>query len=286
MVANPVLDPTKDQVSTGRLQGKVAIVIGAGQTPGETVGNGRATALLFAREGARVVAVDRDLESAQQTAALITAEGGVALSARADVLVEAEIEAVVALAVQTWGRVDILHNNVGVSVMGGDAPVLDIDADDFTRVVDINLRGMVLASKHVIPVMQRQGGGAIINISSNAVITSYPYIAYKTSKAGVIALTENIALTHARDGIRANAILPGLMDTPMAVERKIGVDGATRDDVLAARTARTPLTHSGTAWDVARAALFLASEDAAFITGVALVVDGGQSLVSGGDFAG
>ncbi|MCU1566778.1 MAG: 3-oxoacyl-ACP reductase [Pseudarthrobacter sp.] len=270
----------------GRLTDTVAIVVGAGQTPGETVGNGRATALLFAREGARVLAVDRDLTSAQETADLIIADGGEAAAVRADVTVEADIEAAVAAAMATWGRIDILHNNVGVSLTGGDAPVTDIEGDAFARLIAINLGGMVLAIKHVLPVMRRQGGGVIINISSNAVLVDYPYVAYKTSKAGVVALTENVAITNAAYGIRANVILPGLMDTPMAVERHVGVGGASRDAVVAERTARTPLARGGTAWDVANAALFLASDDAAFITGASLVVDGGQSLATGGAWTG
>lgn len=270
----------------GRLKDRVTVIVGAGQTPGETVGNGRAAALLYAREGAKVLAVDRDLTSAQETADLIIADGGEAVAIRANVTVESDIEAAVSAAMATWGRIDILHNNVGVSLMGGDAPVTDIDGDAFARLIAINLGGMVLAIKHVLPVMRRQGNGAIINISSNAVLVDYPYVAYKTSKAGVVALTENVAIANAAYGIRANVILPGLMDTPMAVERHVGVGGATRDAVVAERTARTPLARGGTAWDVANAALFLASDDAAFITGASLVVDGGQSLTAGGAWAG
>jgi NAD(P)-dependent dehydrogenase (short-subunit alcohol dehydrogenase family) len=266
----------------GRVAGKVAVVIGAGQTPGETVGNGRATALLLAREGARVLAVDRDPASAEETAAQITAEGGEAAAVRADVTVEDDLVAALATARQRWGRIDVLHNNVGISLAGGDAPVEDIEADAFDLITAVNLRGMVLACKHVIPVMREQGGGVIITISSIAAVTDYPYVAYRTSKAGVVALTEQVAIRNARYGIRANAILPGLMDTPMAIENRVGRGGATREDVVAQRNARVPLgNRMGTAWDVAHAALFLASDEAAFITGVALAVDGGQRLATG-----
>jgi NAD(P)-dependent dehydrogenase (short-subunit alcohol dehydrogenase family) len=180
-----------------------------------------------------------------------------------------------------WGRIDILHNNVGMSVLGGDAPVTEIEADAFARLMATNLGGMVLACKHALPAMRRQGSGVITNISSNAAIIDYPYVAYKTSKAGVVTLTQHLAIRNAEYGIRANTILPGLMETPMAIEYRVR-NGASREQVLAERQARTPLRgRAGTAWDVAHAALFLASDEAAFITGAALVVDGGQSLMAG-----
>jgi NAD(P)-dependent dehydrogenase (short-subunit alcohol dehydrogenase family) len=265
----------------GRLDGKVAVVVGAGQTPGATIGNGRATALLFAREGAHVVAVDRDLDSARNTVATISAEGGRAVALEADISAEAEIEAFVAEAVSRLGRIDILHNNVGVSLAAGDGPVADITTEVFDRVTAINLRGMVLTCKHVLPVMRTQRSGAIVNISSVAAVLDYPNIAYKTSKAGVIALTENLAITYARFGIRVNCILPGLMNTPMAIESRVGRNGMTRDQVIAQRDSRVPLGKMGTGWDTAEAALFLASPQAGFITGVALTVDGGQHLSIG-----
>ena len=181
-----------------------------------------------------------------------------------------------------FGRIDVLHNNVGVSVLAGDAAVTDVEAEAFGRVMAINLEGMVLACKHALPVMREQGSGVITNISSNAALIDYPYVAYKTSKAGVIALTQHLAIRNAQYGIRANTILPGLMETPMAIEYRVGQDDTSRDEVLAARRARTPLRgRAGNAWDVASAALFLASDEAAFITGASLVVDGGQHLVVG-----
>jgi NAD(P)-dependent dehydrogenase (short-subunit alcohol dehydrogenase family) len=262
-----------------RVGGKTAIVVGAGQTAGQDVGNGRATALVLAREGAKVLAVDRDLDSAEETARQIIEEGGEAFALRVDVLSEHDIVAMTNACTEQWGRIDILHNNVGVSILGGDAPLTEIESEDFARVTAINLTGMVLACKHALPVMRRQESGVITNISSNAIMIDYPYITYQTSKAGVIALTRHVAIRNAAFGIRANAILPGLMETPMAVEYRVAKDGATREQILAERSKRVPLRNrSGTAWDVANAALFLASEEAGFITGASLVVDGGQTL--------
>jgi NAD(P)-dependent dehydrogenase (short-subunit alcohol dehydrogenase family) len=261
-----------------RLRDKVAIVVGAGQTRGKTIGNGRATAILFAREGARVLAVDSDLQSAAETVERIAAEGGTASAFAADVTEEDAVAAAIAFGVSRFGRVDILHNNVGVSLAGGDAPVTEITVDAFDRIVAVNLRGMVLACKHAIPVMRAQGGGAIVNISSIAAVAAYPYVAYKATKAAVIALTQQIAIQNAPHGIRANVILPGLMNTPMAIEPRVKA-GKSREEVVAERDARVPLGGKmGTGWDVAQAALFLASDDARFITGVALPVDGGSSL--------
>jgi NAD(P)-dependent dehydrogenase (short-subunit alcohol dehydrogenase family) len=260
---------------------KVVVVVGAGQTPGTTTGNGRAAALVYGREGGTVVCADRDLASAEETAAMIRADGGTAIALRADVTVEADIIAVVATTADTFGRIDVLHNNVGTSLAGGDAVIEDITADTFDAVTAVNLRGMVMTCKHVLKVMREQRAGAIVSISSSAAVLDYPYISYKTSKAGVIAMTENIAIRYAPFGIRANCILPGLMDTPMAIENRVGVNGATHEDVRAARSALVPLGAQGTAWDTAEASAFLASDKARFITGVALLVDGGQCLKIG-----
>jgi NAD(P)-dependent dehydrogenase (short-subunit alcohol dehydrogenase family) len=263
-----------------RLRDKTAIIVGAGQSPGEGIGNGRATALLFAREGARVLAVDHRLESARETAALAAKEGGACMPFEADVTKEASLEAAVDEAMKLWGRIDILHNNVGVSLAGGDAGPLEITEEAFDRVNAINLRGTIMACKHVLPIMRRQQAGSIINISSVAALTSnYPTVAYKTTKAGMIAFTEQIAYQNAEFGVRANAILPGLMNTPMAVDTRARTWGKSRAEVEAARDARVPLRKKmGTGWDVAYAALFLASDEANFITGISLLVDGGGSL--------
>jgi NAD(P)-dependent dehydrogenase (short-subunit alcohol dehydrogenase family) len=265
-----------------RLKDRVAIVVGAGQSPGEGVGNGRATAITFAREGAKVLCVDHHADSAKETADMIAAKGGTALAFKADVTQNAEIAAMVAETLDRWGKIDILHNNVGVSLSGGDAELLALTEESFDRVVAINLKSCILAAKHVIPIMRRQNSGAIINISSMAAITTYPYVAYKATKSAMIAFTEQLAYQNAEFGIRANVILPGLMDTPMAVDTRAREFGKSRAEVAAERDSKVPLRRKmGTAWDVANAALFLASDEASFITGVTLPVDGGASVRRG-----
>ena len=262
-----------------RLKGKVAVVIGAGQSPGEGIGNGRATALRFAQEGAQVFAVDRDMDSAQETAALAVKDGGACVAFAADVTQEKTLAAAMAEATQRFGRIDILHNNVGVSISGGDAPLKDISEVALDRIFAINLRGTIMACKHVIPVMRQQGAGSIINISSVAALSEYPFVAYKITKAGMVAFTQQLAIQNAEYGIRANVILPGLMDTPMAVDTRARTSNRSRAEVAAERDARVPLRRKmGTGWDVANAALFLASDEANFVTGVALPVDGGALL--------
>jgi NAD(P)-dependent dehydrogenase (short-subunit alcohol dehydrogenase family) len=265
-----------------RLKDRVAIVVGAGQSPGEGMGNGRATALTFAREGAKVLCVDHHLESAQETVDLIGAKGGTAAAFKADVTKDAEIKAMVADTQARWGRIDILHNNVGVSLSGGDAELLDFTEEALERCVAINLKSCIFAAKHVIPIMRQQQSGAIINISSMAAITTYPYVAYKATKAAMIAFTEQLAYQNAQYGIRANVILPGLMNTPMAVDTRARDFKKSRAEVEAERDAKVPLRKKmGTAWDVANAALFLASDEANFVTGVTLPVDGGASVRRG-----
>jgi NAD(P)-dependent dehydrogenase (short-subunit alcohol dehydrogenase family) len=259
-----------------RLDGQAAIVVGGGQTPGQTIGNGRATAITYARAGARVLVADRDLDAAAATVAEITAEGGDAVPFRADVTDEADIAAMVADACDRWGRLDILHNNVGISVAGGDAEISKIEGEAFDRIMAINLKSMVLAIKHALPVMRDQQSGNIINISSTAAHEEYPWVTYKASKAAAKAMTEQVALQNAPHGIRVNCIQPGLMNTPMAVDARMDAWNMTREEVVAMRDAKVPLGGKmGTAWDVANAALFLVSEEARFITGVTLMVDGG-----------
>lgn len=263
---------------THRLDGKVAIVVGGGQTAGETIGNGRATSLLLARAGATVAVADRDLDSAAETVAMIASEGGRGVSAELDVTSDSDHAALVARIAEQYGRVDVLHNNVGVSIAGGDADALELDPDSFDRLWQINVKGMWMAARHVIPVMRTQGSGSIVNISSMAVRHAYPFVGYKTTKTAILGLTENLASTNAAHGIRVNSILPGLMNTPMAIENRI-TDTTSRDEVIASRDRRVPLGRQmGTAWDVANASLFLHSEEARFITGVHLHVDGGMNL--------
>jgi NAD(P)-dependent dehydrogenase (short-subunit alcohol dehydrogenase family) len=243
------------------------------------MGNGRATALRFAQEGAKIMAVDRELALAEETAALVREEGGDCFAFEADVTKEAAMAAMIAEAKQRWGRIDVLHYNVGVSIAGGDAIPTEITEAAFDRVVAINLRGVVMACKHALPVMRAQKSGVILMISSLAAVERYPYVAYKATKAAMVAYTQQLAIQNAEYGIRANSILPGLMDTPMAVDTRARATGKSRAEIAAMRDARVPLRHKmGTAWDVANAALFLASDEANFITGVDLLVDGGGAL--------
>ena len=261
-----------------RLDGKVAVVIGAGQSPGEGLGNGRAAAIRFAREGARVLAVNRSIESAETTAEMIRSEGGDALAFKADITQEAEIVAAISEAHRRWGSLDILHNNVGVSLGGGDADLMDITEDSFDNIYRTNLRGPAFACKHALAIMREQRSGAIVNVSSAAAVGLYPYVAYKATKAGMNAMTEQLALQNAKFNIRVNAILPGLIDTPMAVETRARRFDKSRDEVNAERNAKVPLGRQGTGWDVANLAVFLASEESSFITGVCILVDGGRIL--------
>ena len=262
-----------------RLKGKTAIIVGAGQSPGSGMGNGRATALRFAQEGAKIMSVDRELALAEETAALVRKEGGDCFAFEADVTKEAAMAAMIAEAKKRWGRIDVLHYNVGVSLGGGDAPLAEITEQAFDNVIAINLRGAVMACKHAIPVMRAQKSGVILMISSLAALENYPYVAYKASKSAMVAFTKQVAIENAEYGVRANVILPGLMDTPMAVDTRARKTGKSRAEVAAMRDARVPLRRKmGTAWDVANAALFLASDEANFITGVDLLVDGGGAL--------
>ena len=259
-----------------RLEGKVGIVVGAGQTPGETIGNGRAAAVLFAREGARVLLVDRDPGSVEATAEMIRAEGGASEWFRGDWTSRADCAAYADACLSTFGRIDFLHNNVGTGF--GDADPLRLDEETFDRILTVNLKGCLLSCQAVVPVMRERGGGSIVNISSLAAVASTPLTAYKISKAGMNALGQSLALANARYGIRVNTIMPGLMDTPMAIEGTAAARGLTRDEVRAVRDQMVPLRKKmGTAWDVAYASLFLHSDEAGFITGALLPVDGGQA---------
>ena len=260
-----------------RLKDKVGIVVGAGQTPGETIGNGRAAAILFAREGARLILVDRDLKLAEETAAIITKEGGTAKCFEGDWTSAATCKAFVKAAVDAWGRVDLLHNNVGIG--GGDAPPARVSEDAYDRIMRVNLKGCLLACQAVLPVMREQQSGSIVNISSIAAVVYAPSLtAYKLSKIGMNALSQQLALANAKYGIRVNTIMPGLMDTPMAIEGFARERNISKAELRAERDKQVPLKGKmGTGWDIGHAALFLHSDEAKFITGVVLPVDGGQS---------
>lgn len=274
-------DPLAHRVGAGRLVGRVAIVVGAGQSPGSgpedtTVGNGRAAAIVFAREGASVLAVDRELAGAQATVDLITEAGGSAAAFEADITDEEQVAAMPARCAEVFGAPSILHNNVGIGA--GDGGVTNLDRDVWDRIFEVNVTGMYLTCKHVIPVMRANGGGAIVNISSVAAVAAAPLAAYKSSKAAVNALTHHLATANARHGIRVNAIMPGLMDTPMAIGGHSQALGIDPDELRAKRDAQVPLgRRQGTGWDTAYAALYLVSDEARFVTGVVLPVDGGQS---------
>jgi NAD(P)-dependent dehydrogenase (short-subunit alcohol dehydrogenase family) len=262
-----------------RLAGKVALVMGAGSI-GPGWGNGKATAVLFAREGAKVVCADIDEAAARETADIIAKEGGTALALACDVARHSDVLRTVAATVESYGRLDVLDNNVGIAEVGG---VVEISEADWDRVFAVNLKGAFLAMKEAIPVMQRQGGGSIVNISSIAAIrwTGVPYATYYASKAGLSHLTRTTAVEYAARGIRVNAVLPGLMKTPM-VEKSAGLAktyaGGDVEQMWRIRDAQVPMGHMGDAWDVAYAALFLASDEAKYVTGIELLVDGGITL--------
>ena len=259
---------------TGRLESKVALVFGAGSV-GPGWGNGKATATLFAREGAAVVCVDVNRAAAQETVDIIAGEGNRAIAAVCDVTRSDAVAAVVEAAIAEHGRIDVLHNNVGYATMGGP---IELDEAGWQRTFDLNVKGCFLTCKHVLPHMLARKSGAIVNLSSVAAIryTGYPYVAYYAAKAAVNNFTMGLALQYAAQGIRVNAIMPGLMNTPL-IHQQISGQYADSEEMVRARDAACPTGRMGTAWDIAKAALFLASDEAAYITGVSLAVDGGLS---------
>jgi NAD(P)-dependent dehydrogenase (short-subunit alcohol dehydrogenase family) len=256
-----------------RLRTKIALVFGAGSS-GPGWGNGKATAVAFAREGARVVAVDIHRPAAEETRDLIQAEGGECLAVQADVTSARDVAGAVSQGVERFGRIDILHNNVGIVEIGGPIEITEAAWD---RIMAVNARGPLLTCKHVLPIMLKQRSGVILNISSIAGIrhTGIDYIAYAASKGAVNQFTQSLAVQYAAHGIRVNAILPGLMNTPLIAERLRSVYGNDVEEMIRARDALCPMKKMGDAWDVAHAAVFLASDEARYITGVLLPVDGG-----------
>jgi NAD(P)-dependent dehydrogenase (short-subunit alcohol dehydrogenase family) len=264
---------------SGKLAGRVAIVVGGGQAEGETTGNGRAACLTYARHGARVLVVDRDLASAEETAKLVLEEGAEATAHQADITSEGDCRGIPAAALAAFGRIDILHNNVGIVPAG---PTVRLTADQWRAGFEVNLTGMWPTCKYVLPHLREQRSGAVVNISSMAgLMAGGEAIAYVTSKAAVNSMTRSLALEYAPHGVRVNCIAPGMVDTPMGVDQVARATGSTRDEVAAQRAATIPMGHQGTSWDVANAALFLTLDDAAFITGVVLPVDGGSTLPGG-----
>lgn len=258
-----------------RFNGRVALVFGAGSV-GEGWGNGKATAVQYARDGAKVVCVDLVQSAAEATAQFITGEGGTAVVHSCDVTDAAQIDHVVSSVEKEFGRIDILHNNVGAPIMGTPS---NMDEATWHKAIDINLTSVFLTCKRVLPVMLRQKSGVIINISSVAAIryTGYPYSAYYASKAGLNHFTASLAIEYAKDGIRANAIMPGMMDTPH-IYQAITSQYGSKEKMVAERNALCPMGRMGTGWDIAKAAAFLASDEAGYITGVCLPVDGGFTI--------
>ena len=251
-----------------RLQDKVAIITGAGSRA-EGIGNGRAAAILFAREGAKLLLVDRDEQAAQATLDLIRAEGNDAVIHTADVTSSEDCRAMVRAALDRWGRLDILHNNVGI---GGRGTVEEITEEDWERVQRVNVTSMMLTAKHAVPAMRASGGGAIINVSSIAALRPRGLTAYSVSKGAVATLTQALAVDHGADGIRANCIMPGPVYTPMVYAAGMS------DELRNRRREASLLKIEGEGWDIGWAAVFLASDEARYITGAILPVDGGVTI--------
>lgn len=252
------------------LSGKVAIIAGGGAA-GDGIGNGRAAAILLARAGTKVLVADRELKLAERTVEMIKAEGGHAVAHAGDLTQEAECKRLVDAAVDHWGRLDLLDNNIGIGSRGS---VVDEKPEEYRRVMQVNVETMFLLSKHAIPAMKKTAkGGAIVNISSISALRPRGLTTYTVSKAAVIGLTQAMAVDHGRDGIRVNCICPGPMYTPM-VNRGNGMSEANR----AQRVNASVLKIEGTGWDVGHAVRFLLSNHARYITGQVLVVDGGVTL--------
>ncbi len=263
-----------------RLKDKTALVLGAGSC-GPGWGNGKAAAVAYAREGAKVVAVDIELERAQETAEIIVSEGGECVALAGDVTVAADVEAAVQSTIEVFSTLDILHYNAGIGSFGG--PV-ELEEEEWDRVLDINLKGAFLACKYALPIMEAQGSGVITTISSIAGlgVGPYPYVAYYASKAGLNNFTKAVAVAYAAKGIRANSILPGAMNTPLIhVQHQMADHYGGIEEMVKARDAMTPTGKMGDAWDVANAAVFLASDEAKYLNGVILPVDGSLSCRMG-----
>ena len=263
----------------GRLQDRVAIITGAGSV-GPGWGNGKATAVRFAEEGSKIFATDINLDAAAETKKLITDAGGTCVTHIADITKTENVKALVGACMDEFGRIDILHNNVGGSMPGGPA---DMPEDVWQDQIDHNLTHIYLMCRYVLPIMEEQGKGVIINMSSTSGIrySGHPHTAYAATKAAIIQFSRSVAIQYAKKGIRCNSILPGLMHTPMVEARLAGHRaGGDVDKIVADRNAAIPMGWAGDGRDTANAALFLASDEARFITATEIIVDGGRSAAS------
>lgn len=270
-----------------RLKGKVAIVTGAGTAPGPPdlppIGNGRAAAIVYAREGAAILAVDFRLDAAEETKAAIEAEGGTCEVLRADISKAEDCRAMAEACIKTYGTIDILHNNVGIARKA--AGLLEADEKDFDLVMDVNVKGLFHTCRAVLPQMLKQGRGSILNISSLAAALTPPkLLIYSLSKAAVNAFTRCVASEFAGQGIRVNCIMPGAIDSPMIYAEILPLYGGNIEKMRKHRNSMVPMQHMGEPWDIAYASLFLVSDEAKYITGQILTVDGGQLLVGGAPF--
>ncbi|MFB4309701.1 SDR family NAD(P)-dependent oxidoreductase [Actinomadura sp. GTD37] len=254
----------------GRVEGKAAIVTGAGSTPGPGIGTGKATAVALAREGAGVLLVDLRPERAEETRRMIEDEGGRAEVFAADVTRAADCEAMVRAAVDAFGTVDVLVNNIGLASLG---TVVDTSEADWDRAFAVNLRTAFLASKYAVPVMAAQGSGSVVNIASISALRGDGTVAYSAAKGGLIAMTIDMAYSHGRQGVRVNAIAPGHITTPMVLS--VSAPGPRAEFMNAMRAEAGLLGTPGDGWDVGWAAAFLASDEARWITGTVLPVESG-----------
>jgi NAD(P)-dependent dehydrogenase (short-subunit alcohol dehydrogenase family) len=263
----------------GRLKDKVAIVAGAGSIA-EGWSNGKATAVLFAREGAKVFAVDRDIKAANETRDIIRSEGGECTAHLCDVSVAAEVGVMVAACLNTYGRIDVLFNNVGMQVVGGP---LEVREEDWDKLMTVNVKSMYLTCRAVIPHMLRQGGGSIINNSSTAGIRfTYANVAYSASKGAVKQLSQNIGVQFAGRGIRCNSVMPGYIATPRITDRLKRSNPIDYESKIDERRRTVPTGELGTGWDVAYGVLYLASDESKFVNATELVIDGGQTASTTG----
>jgi NAD(P)-dependent dehydrogenase (short-subunit alcohol dehydrogenase family) len=258
-----------------RLEGKVAVIVGAGQQTGETTGNGRATAIRFAEEGAHLYLASRSAGSLEETREMVKAKGARAECRTADISSEADCAAIVSDALAKFGRIDILHNNVGIVDVDGDTAT--IDSAKWTNALNVNLTGAMHISKHVLPAMRNQKLGVITHVSSIAALCSYPLIAYKTSKAALHEFVRWLAFENAPHRIRCNVMMLGMIDTPMGIETYHQNSGTPRETIRKQRDAMVPFGRMGTPWETANVALFLASDEASYVTGAIIPVDGGYT---------